>query len=128
LPNSDFCNINKPVSDQKCIFCAICRGEKDEGEEILYRDKDITVFKDNQPRTPIHLLITPNKHYLDYNEMMEKEPHLLEKIGKVVKRMVDKLGLKGKWYTWGFHCGGKQSVHHIHAQLLAGMKPDELVL
>lgn len=59
---------------------------------------------------------------------MEEKPKLLVQIGEAVEALVDKLGLKGKWYTWGFHCGGKESVGHVHAQLLAGMKGDELVL
>lgn len=114
------------MNSQDCIFCKIVKGEKK--EEILYEDKDIVVFPDIHPRTPTHLLITPRRHYEDFAEMMKKEPKLLTRIGKVVETLVDKLGIRGNWYTWGFHCGGKQSVNHIHAQLLSGMSGDELVL
>lgn len=113
--------------EKQCVFCLIAKGEK-EKDKIIYEDADIVVFPDINPRTPIHLMITPKHHYPDYGEMMVQEPELLLRIGKVVEILVDKLGLRGKWYTWGFHCGGKQSVNHVHAQLLAGMKPDELVL
>lgn len=113
--------------DQKrCHFCAIGRGEKE--EEILYETKDLVAFLDNQPRTPIHVLIMPRKHFDGFTEMTEEEPGLLLKIGEAVEILADKLGIRGRGYTWGFHCGGKQSVAHIHAQLLAGMKGDELVL
>ncbi len=113
-------------STNSCIFCRIAAGQTE--EKLLYDDGEVTAFADNQPRTPIHILVTPKHHYHDFDEMMAKEPELLGKIGVAVEKLVDQLGIKGQWYTWGFHCGGKQSVHHIHAQLLAGMKPDELVL
>ncbi|HUS59837.1 MAG TPA: HIT domain-containing protein [Nevskiaceae bacterium] len=109
-----------------CVFCKIAAKEKK--EDILYEDEDIVVFADNNPRAKTHLLITPKTHYSDFSEMMEKEPTLLQKIGNVVEKVIKTSSIKGKGYTWGFHCGGKQSVNHIHAQLLAGMKEDELVL
>jgi histidine triad (HIT) family protein len=109
-----------------CVFCKIVSGEKK--ETFLYEDDEITAFNDINPRAPIHILITPRTHYHDFSEMMEKEPELLVKVGKVIEKLVDQLKIRGKWYTWGFHCGGKQSVNHAHAQLLAGMKDDELVL
>lgn len=114
------------MSQPKCIFCKIISGEKK--EEIIYQDKDMAVLADIHPRTPTHLLITPRQHYEDFAEMMLQEPELLLRIGEVVEKLVDELGLRGEWYTWGFHGGGKQSVNHIHAQLLAGMKEGELVL
>lgn len=114
------------MENPKCIFCKIISGEKK--EEIIYQDKGIVVLADIHPRTPTHLLITPRQHYEDFAEMMKHEPELLLRIGEVVEKLVDKLGIRGQWYTWGFHCGGKQSVNHIHAQLLAGMKEGVLVM
>lgn len=111
---------------KKCRFCTIGRGEKE--EKILYETEDLVAFPDNSPRTPTHVLIMPRRHYDGFADMMTKEPELLPKIGEAVEVLVEQLGLKGKWYTWGFHCGGKESVSHVHAQLLAGMTGDELVL
>lgn len=111
---------------KRCHFCAIARGEKE--EHILYETDEIVAFPDNNPRTPTHILIMPHQHYDDFETMMKKEPELLIRIGEAVEALVDKLGLRGGWYTWGFHCGGKQSVNHVHAQLLVGMQGDELVL
>lgn len=111
---------------KSCVFCKIASGEKK--EEILYEDEKVVAFPDNNPRTSTHILIMTRTHYQDFGEMMAKEPELLGCIGKAVEILVDKLNIRGEWYTWGFHCGGKQSVHHVHAQLLAGMGEDELVL
>ena len=118
--------MEKKENESNCIFCKIINGEKQ--EEILYQDNDVLVFADIHPRASTHLLITPKTHYHDFAEMMKKEPELLTKIGTVVEKMMKQLDIEGEPYTWGFHCGGKQSVDHIHAQLLVGMTVDELVL
>jgi histidine triad (HIT) family protein len=109
----------------KCVFCRIVAGEIK--EEYLYEDEHVIVHKDIHPRADIHYLITSKKHFDDFSQMMEEEPELLTHIGKVVEIVVEKLGMKGGNYTWGFHSGAKQSVQHLHAQLLS-VKGDELVL
>jgi histidine triad (HIT) family protein len=106
-------------------LCKIVSGEKK--EEFLYEDDQIIVHRDINPRAKIHLLITSKKHYDNYRGMMSDDPELLSHIGKVVLTMIDKLGLKGKPYTWGFHSDSKQSIKHLHAQLLS-VEDDELVL
>ncbi len=114
---------------KNCIFCKIAREEIK--EEFLYEDDDIFVVRDIHPRTPTHLLIVTKEHYSGFSQLVEANPELIGRMAVVVEKIVDQLGLrdKSKWgYTWGFHCGGKESVAHVHAQLLAEMKKDELVL
>lgn len=107
------------------MLCKIVAGEKE--EEFLHEDEHVIVHHDIHPRTKVHLLITSKVHFDGYHEMMEKDPELLTHIGLVVERMAKKMGLQGKAYTWGFHSGTKQSVNHLHAQLL-DVENDELVL
>ena len=109
-----------------CVFCKIISGEKK--EELFYEDDEVVAFNDMNPRTPIHIMIAPKKHFDDFESMMENEPALLNGIGIAVKNLVKQLKIDGKPYTWGFHCGGKQSVYHVHAGLLAGMGEEDLVL
>jgi len=112
-----------------CIFCKIADGRIK--EEILYQDDDLFVVRDIYARAKTHLLIITKEHYSDFSEMMRKNPGLVTKIGIVVEKMVDQLHIRdiSRWgYTWGFHCGGKESVSHTHAQLLAEMKQNEFVL
>ena len=115
--------------NKNCIFCKIGRREIE--EEFLYEDDEIYVVADIHPRTPIHLLIVTKKHYAGFSQLVKAKPELVARMAIIVEKMVDQLKLRGKskWgYTWGFHCGGKESVAHVHAQLLAEMKKDELVL
>lgn len=110
---------------KKCFFCQIVAGKI--REDYLYEDDRVIVHSDIHPRARVHLLITTRKRFDDFAEMMAKEPELLAHIGKVVEIVVDRIGLKEKSYTWGFHSGAKQSVKHCHAQLLS-VDDDELVL
>ena len=112
-------------SRNSCVFCKIVSGEKK--EEFLYEDDLVIVHRDINPRTKVHLLITSKVHYDSFRQMMEEDNKLLAHMGKVVLKMADKFKLKGKAYTWGFHSDNKQSVNHLHAQLL-DVEKDELVL
>ena len=117
---------NNTKTKQDCVFCRIVNKEQE--EEILYEDEDIIAFPDYKPRTPVHVMIATKKHFNEFENLMHESPELLTNIGLVVEKLVEELQIKGKPYTWGFHCGGKQSVHHVHAGLLSGMEEDELVL
>lgn len=112
-----------------CVFCKISRGEIK--EEILYRDKKVFVVRDIHPRVPAHFLIVTSEHFGGFTDLVGKAPELVSHIALVVEIIADKFNLRKTsrfGYTWGFHCGGKESVAHVHAQLLAGMKKGELVL
>jgi histidine triad (HIT) family protein len=114
---------------ENCVFCKIVDGRIK--EDILYQDDDVFVVRDIHPRTSTHLLIITKQHYSNYSELIAQNPALIEKLGIVVEKMVAQFDLRNSsanGYTWGFHCGGKESVTHVHAQLLAGMKQNDLVL
>lgn len=114
---------------ENCVFCKISNGEIK--EEILYQDDKVFVVRDTNPRTPLHLLIITREHYEGFSELVENDPELIGHMATVVEILASQFKLKdtSKWgYTWGFHCGGKESVAHVHAQLLAEMKEGELVL
>ena len=112
-----------------CIFCRIGKG--DTKEEILYQDDKVFVVRDIYPRVPSHFLIITKEHYEGFGDLMKRAPELVSHIADVVEIIADRFDLRNKsryGYTWGFHCGGKETVEHVHAQLLAEMKEGELVL
>ena len=43
-----------------CTFCKIVAGNSP--ATILYRDEQVTAFRDLHPVAPTHILIVPNKH------------------------------------------------------------------
>jgi histidine triad (HIT) family protein len=112
-----------------CVFCKIGRGEVK--EEILYQDEIVFVVRDINPRAHTHLSIITKKHYDNFSDLVKIDQGVIGRMAKVVEILVERFDLRAKskyGYTWGFHCGGKESVAHVHAQLLAEMKEGELVL
>ena len=47
-----------------CVFCKIVSGEIP--KEFKYQDDDIVAFDDLHPVAPVHLLIIPKKHIVDF--------------------------------------------------------------
>ncbi|MBE6052758.1 MAG: HIT family protein [Clostridium sartagoforme] len=70
-----------------CTFCKIIEGEIN--SHIIYKDDLITCFLDIEPINEGHVLIIPNKHYLDIdeipNETLISIMSFTKKIVKVLK-------------------------------------------
>ncbi len=102
-----------------CIFCHII--EHRLPAEILYEDKEITVFKDVNPAAPVHLLIVPKKHIDSLSALKEKDADLVKKMVLVAKMMAEKQGIQNGYrliINNGREAG--QVVYHLHLHLLGG--------
>ncbi|MCK4274495.1 MAG: HIT domain-containing protein, partial [Dehalococcoidales bacterium] len=64
--------------DKDCIFCKIVSGEVP--TELLYQDKDVIVFHDINPITPVHLLVVTRKHIPSLADMADAEMPLVGKM------------------------------------------------
>jgi histidine triad (HIT) family protein len=105
-----------------CIFCKIVSGEAK--AEIVYRDEQMTAFRDIHPVAPTHILLVPNKHIESVNTLeTEDEPvmgHLLAIAGKLAKEEgIDKGGYRLISNTG---VNGAQTVFHLHLHLIGGQK------
>lgn len=103
---------------EDCIFCKIRDGKIP--ANFVYQDEDVMVFPDIHPVKPIHLLIIPKKHIKEF--LVLEEYHLLEKLGKVIQRMIREKGLEDKGYRIMMNGGGHQDVDHLHIHLTGPMK------
>lgn len=102
-----------------CIFCHII--EHRLPAEILYEDKEITVFKDVNPSAPVHLLIVPRKHIDSLSALSEKDAEIIKKMVLVAKLMAEKQGIQNGYRLMinnGREAG--QVVYHLHMHLLGG--------
>lgn len=97
-----------------CVFCKI--RDKQISAKLLYEDEDVMVFPDVHPAKPVHLLIVPKKHIVDFVEA--EDPTLFSKLFSVVQRMVAREGLKDKGYRIVINGGGAQIVPHLHIHLM----------
>jgi histidine triad (HIT) family protein len=107
---------------EPCVFCKIVSGEAK--AEIVFRDEQLTAFRDIHPVAPTHILLVPNKHIesvstleVDDEQLMG---HLLTTAGKLAKEEgIDKGGYRLISNTG---VNGGQTVFHIHLHLIGGQR------
>ena len=99
---------------EDCIFCKIVNGEFN--TEFVYETDKLVVFKDINPKAPIHLLVVPKLHVASLNELDDKE--LLGDLMMGVKEVTKKIGLKS--YRTQINTGKEagQEVFHLHIHVL----------
>ena len=100
--------------DENCIFCKIIRG--DFNTEFVYENEHLVVFKDINPKAPVHLLVVPRLHVPSLNELDDKD--LLGELMLGVKEAAKKVGLKS--YRTQINTGkdAGQEVFHLHIHVM----------
>lgn len=103
-----------------CIFCQIVSGEAP--AEILYRDEQVTAFRDKHPISPIHILIVPNRHIDSVNELEPGDETLTGHLVLVAKELARQQGIAGKGYRLILNTGPQsgQTIYHMHLHLISG--------
>lgn len=116
-----------------CVFCEIVAGKRN--ADLVYADPDgmVVVFKDAQPKAPVHLLIIPVGHY----ECLHDAPwEFLSNCMRVIARIVRAyaVGEFGRQHghndktlsETGYRIvsnngpDAHQTVKHLHFHLLGG--------
>ena len=103
---------------EDCIFCKIVNG--DFNTEFVYENEYVVVFKDINPKAPVHLLVVPKVHVASLNELEDK--NLMGELLFAVKETTKKIGLKS--YKTLINTGKEagQEVFHLHGHILGGLK------
>lgn len=102
-----------------CLFCKIVAGELPSTQ--VYHDDQVVVFKDIQPKAPVHLLIVPREHIMSLNELEEQHDKLLGHMLRLLPRIAIEQGLHSGFRTViNTGIGGGQVVFHLHLHLLGG--------
>lgn len=107
---------------EQCIFCKIVRGEMP--GSIVYKDDQVTAFRDIHPVAPTHILVVPNKHIASTNEVTEQDEPLLGHMLAVVKPIAEKEGITESGYRLMINTGpdANQVVFHLHLHILGGQR------
>ncbi len=105
-----------------CLFCKIA--QETVPASIIYKDDEFVVFKDINPKAPIHILIIPRKHIVSINHLEAEDESLIGKMFLTAKKIAKKLEIDEKGYKLVFNVGrgGGQIIDHLHLHLLAGWK------
>jgi histidine triad (HIT) family protein len=102
------------------IFSKIIDGELP--ADIMYKDEQVTAFRDINPQAPIHVLIVPNKEIATVNDIAEEDEQLIGHMVTVAKRIAEQEGISEKGYRLLINCNrdGGQVVFHLHMHLFGG--------
>jgi histidine triad (HIT) family protein len=93
-----------------CIFCKI--RDRQIPKEFDFEDEDIMVFPDINPLKPIHMLIVPKKHIVEFVDLDDKE--LFFKIKKIIDKVIKDKNLTKRGYRVSANGGGAQAIDHLH--------------
>jgi histidine triad (HIT) family protein len=103
-----------------CLFCKIISG--DIPSTNVYRDEQVTAFRDINPSAPTHVLIVPNKHIDSVNMLISDDEPLMGHLFLVAKQLATQEGIAEGGYRLIINTGADagQTVPHIHLHLLGG--------
>ncbi|MBL8100003.1 MAG: histidine triad nucleotide-binding protein [Anaerolineales bacterium] len=103
-----------------CIFCKIIAGEIPSTN--VYKDEQVTAFRDINPAAPTHILIVPNKHIDSSNFLIADDEALIGHLFTVAKDLAKQEGIAESGYRlmMNTNAEGGQTVFHIHLHLLGG--------
>ena len=103
-----------------CIFCKIISREIP--SEIVDENEHVIVFKDLNPKAPIHYLIVPKIHITNINEVDDTDQHsaAMREMFKMIRKLGKKLP-EPKAFTLVSNNGKQagQCVFHMHWHFLS---------
>ncbi len=103
-----------------CIFCKIITGDIPSAN--VFRDEQVTAFRDLNPAAPTHILLVPNKHIDSINMLASEDEQLIGHLFTAAKQIAAQEGIAEGGYrliiNTNAHAG--QTVFHIHLHLLGG--------
>lgn len=110
-----------------CIFCKIVLGELP--AEKLYQDEYVTAFRDIHPLAPVHILIVPNQHLVNTNDLTSDLTVVAGRMLTIVPELAKGEGIDQTGYRLIMNAGadGRQEVMHMHLHLLGGQRMQHLM-
>jgi histidine triad (HIT) family protein len=101
-----------------CIFCKIVANEAK--ATIVYRDEQVTAFRDVHPLAPTHILIVPNKHIDSVGTLDAADEQLIGHIFVVARKLAEEEGITRNGFRIITNTGphGGQTVFHLHIHLI----------
>jgi len=103
-----------------CIFCKIITG--DIPSTNVFRDEQVTAFRDLNPAAPTHILLVPNKHIDSVNTLTNDDEQLIGHLFTAAKQIAAQEGIAEGGYRLiiNTNADAGQTVFHIHLHLLGG--------
>ena len=103
-----------------CIFCKIV--SKEIPADIVAEDGEFLVFKDINPKAPVHLIIIPKTHLGPVSALRGENENLLGRLILKAKEAAEDIGVSENGYRLVFNVGrdAGMEIDHLHLHLLGG--------
>ncbi|MBI2446845.1 MAG: histidine triad nucleotide-binding protein [Parcubacteria group bacterium] len=103
-----------------CVFCKI--SNKEIPADIVAEDREFLVFKDINPKAPVHLIIIPKTHFGPVSALGSDNENLLGGLILKAKDVASTVGVSENGYRLIFNVGrdAGMEIDHLHLHLLAG--------
>ena len=105
-----------------CIFCKIASGQAP--ASIVYKDEQVTAFRDTHPVAPTHILVIPNRHIASVNEAAPEDEALLGHLFIIARKIAETENIHENGYRLIVNTGahGGQTVGHLHMHVIGGQR------
>lgn len=115
-----FGQISYNALTMSCLFCKIVANEIPSSR--VYEDEQVVVFKDIDPKAPIHYLVIPRSHIPTINDLTSEDTELVGHMVQTAKKIAIQQGFADNGYRLVFNVNddGGQLIHHIHLHILGG--------
>ena len=116
--------------NDSCLFCKIvstarnASASKEAQATVVYRDEQVTAFRDIHPVAPTHILIVPNKHIESVGALEPEDEPLVGHIFTVARKLAEEEGIAKGGYRLITNTGadGGQTIFHLHVHLIGGQR------
>ena len=101
-----------------CLFCRIARQEIP--ATIMWEDEHALAFRDIDPKSPVHILVIPKRHFASLNDAADAMQ--LGRMLLAAREIAEGEGIAQSGYRVVINTGANagQSVAHLHLHLMGG--------
>lgn len=105
-----------------CLFCRIVSGEIP--AQVVRRENGMVAFNDIAPKTPVHVLVIPERHVDSMAGIEGLTPQERSDMLAFIAAVARDHGLEPTGYRVTTNHGGDalQSVHHLHWHVMGGAR------
>lgn len=114
------------MTAKNCIFCTMAQDPTHEAP--IYRDDQVFVLKDINPKAPVHLLVIPNMHIASMAYVGPGQIPIMGHLFVVAEEMARREGVTLSGYRLVLNQGADsgQEITHPHLHLLGGRRLGEM--
>lgn len=102
----------------ECLFCRVVAG--DVPADIVIETDGALVFRDIDPKAPVHLLAIPRRHIASAADLTEGDAAVVAELFAALRSAVASEGVTSYRIVTNIGPDAGQSVQHLHLHLLAG--------